>query len=86
MTFNHYHKGSIPLSLMKIFLFNDYKLMVDCSSSKRSVSIRIRLVIIQFNRVSNLIGKGFSCRENRYRIKTDLTRLFNPILRKSRYR
>ena len=25
-------------------------------------------------RVSNLIGKGFSCRENRYRIVADLTR------------
>lgn len=73
--------------------------MVNWSSSKRILPIRIRLAVkidnltnfskdkiyvdlnstknslIQFNRVNNLIGKGFSCRENRYRIKTGLTRL-----------
>jgi len=33
------------------------------------------LAVIKYNRVSNLIGKGFSCRENRYRIVADLTRV-----------
>ena len=48
--------------------------MVDCSSSKRCVSIQLRLTVI---RVSNLTGKGFSCRENRCRIVADLTRMLS---------
>ena len=44
--------------------------MVDHSSSKRYVPIRIRLAV----RVSNLIGKGLSCHESRYRFNSDLTR------------
>ena len=57
--------------------------MVDRSSSKRCAPIRIRLAVNLFflakkkkiKRVSNLIGKGLSCRESRYRIEADLTRL-----------
>lgn len=49
--------------------------MVDRSSSKRCVPIQIRLaVLLIYFRVNNLIGKGFSCRENRCRIVADLTR------------
>ena len=54
--------------------------MVDRSSSKRCAPIRIRLAVIKYNRVSNLIGKGFSCRENRYRIVADLTRVNKCVL------
>lgn len=46
--------------------------MVDLPSSKRCVSIRIRLVVLY--RVSNLIGKELSCRESRCRIVAGLTR------------
>jgi hypothetical protein len=42
MTFNHYHKGSSPLDLKNIY---GYRLMVDHSSSKRYVPIRIRLAV-----------------------------------------
>jgi len=49
---------------------NGYKLKVDCSSSKRSVSIRFRLAI----RVNNLIGKGSPCRGDRCRVEAGLTR------------
>ncbi len=42
MTFNHTHKGSSPLDLKKIY---GYSLMVEHSSSKRFVSIRIRLAV-----------------------------------------
>ena len=67
MTFNHYNKGSSPLDLIILY---GYRLMVDHSSSKRYVPIRIRLAV----RVSNLIGKGLSCHESRYRFNSDLTR------------
>ena len=55
---------------------NGYKLMVDLPSSKRKVSIRIRLAVyyLLIIRVSNLIGKGLSCRESRCRIVADLIR------------
>ena len=61
-----------------------YRLMVDRSSSKRCVPIRVRLAVYIFymynaiynERVSNLIGKGLSCRESRCRIVADLTRLW----------
>ena len=36
-------------------------------------------------RVNNLKGKGFSCRENRCRIETDLTRLGEVAIGKARY-
>ena len=39
MTFNHYYAGSSPVDL------NGYRLMVDHSSSKRYVPIRIRLTV-----------------------------------------
>jgi hypothetical protein len=51
--------------------------MVDCSSSKRSVSIQFRLAVIQlkFNlRISNLIGKGYLCRRCRCQIEAGLIR------------
>jgi hypothetical protein len=67
MTFNHYYKGSSPLDLKKI---HGYRLMVDHSSSKRFVPIRIRLAV----GVSSLIGRGFSCHESRCRFKSGLTR------------
>ena len=59
--------------------------MVDRSSSKRCAPIRIRLAVTLFcvnienkvNRVSNLIGKGLSCRESRCRIVADLTRVLH---------
>lgn len=65
MTFNHYSTGSNPVSLK-----NGYRLMVDYSRTMWNMLIQLQLAI----RVSNLIGKGFSCRENRYRIVADLTR------------
>jgi hypothetical protein len=34
-----------------------------------------------FSGVSNLIGKGLSCRESRYRIEADLTRKRKHVLR-----
>jgi hypothetical protein len=43
MTFNHSHKGSSPLDLKKNIY--GYRLMVDHSSSKRFVPIRIRLAV-----------------------------------------
>ena len=62
--------------------------MVDRSSSKRCVPIRIRLAVYFFIivkcykanlfikiRAINLIGKEFSCRESRYRIVADIARL-----------
>ncbi len=54
--------------------------MVDRSSSKRCALIRIQLAVFlslyNKKRVSNLIGKGLSCRESRYRIVADLTRMY----------
>ena len=41
VTFNHHYMGSNPIDLK----FNGYRLMVDHSSSKRCVSIRIRLAV-----------------------------------------
>ena len=65
-------------------------LMVNTSSTTRLISIRIRLPVIVYTyiyfivynilsnilRVSNLIGKGFSCHETRCRIEAGLTRKF----------
>ena len=62
--------------------------MVDRSSSKRCVPIRVRLAVYMFHvtyviiniqhsnttRVSILIGRSFSCREKKCRIEADLTR------------
>ena len=60
--------------------------MVDHSSSKRCVSIRLRLAVLFYplikkiscyydnNRVINLIGKDPSCREGRCRLESGLTR------------
>ena len=48
--------------------------MVDLSSSKRLVSIRIRLTVAKQKGVSNLKGKGFSCQENKCWIVAGLTR------------
>lgn len=45
--------------------------LVDCSSSKRSMPIRVRLVAI---RVSNLNGKVFPCRGKRCQFKSGLIR------------
>ena len=42
MTFNHYYKGSSPLDLKTI---DGYRLMVNSSSSKRIIPIRIRLAV-----------------------------------------
>ena len=47
-----------------------HKLMVDCSSSKRSVSIRFRLA----TELVVLIGKMFPCRGKLCRIEAGLTR------------
>lgn len=56
---------------------NGYRLTVDRSSSKRCVSIQIRLAVGNiFLRVSNLIGKGLSCRESTCRIEAGLTRFY----------
>ena len=46
--------------------------MVDCSSSKRSVSIRFRLA----TELVVLIGKMFPCRGKLCRIEAGLTRFF----------
>ena len=43
MTFNHSYKGSNPLDLKKNIY--GYRLMVDHSSSKRYVPIRLRLAV-----------------------------------------
>lgn len=42
MTFNHYNRGSNPLDLVNLY---GYRLMVDHSSSKRFVPIRVRLAV-----------------------------------------
>ena len=46
MTFNHYYVGSSPTDLN--YVVSGHKLMVDPSSSKRSVPIRIRLAAHKF--------------------------------------
>ena len=56
--------------------------MVNSSSSKRNLSIRIRLTV---TRVNNLIGKGLSCREGRCRFEAGLARGYY-LVRKSCYR
>ena len=56
---------------------NGYKLTVDCSSSKRSVSIQIRLAI----ELVFLIGKVFPCRGKRCRIEAGLARYKEKLLR-----
>jgi hypothetical protein len=79
--------GSNPISL-SIYIYNGYRLTVDRSSSKRCVSIRIRLAVyiykyfyyIIYNRVSNLIGKELPCQGSRCRIVADLTRSKNIFL------
>ena len=55
--------------------------MVDCSSSKRSVSIRFRLAI----ELVILIGKVFPCRGKRCRIKAGLARKGKVAIGKARY-
>ena len=55
--------------------------MVDRSSSKRCVPIRIRLAVSFFFQkktkgVSSSIGRALSCRERKYRIEAGLTRFF----------
>jgi len=55
---------------------NGYKLKVDCSSSKRSVSIRFRLAI----ELVILIGKVFPCRGKRCWIEAGLTRYKEKLL------
>ena len=47
--------------------------MVDRSSSKRCVPIRVRLAVYNY-RAINLIGKELSCRESRCRIMADIAR------------
>jgi hypothetical protein len=49
--------------------------MVDHLVSTQSVPIQIRLAVINTQRVSNLIGRIFSCQENECRIEADLTRV-----------
>ena len=38
--------------------------------------VRFNITTYIYNRVSNLIGKGFSCREKRCRIEAGLIRLY----------
>lgn len=59
--------------------------MVKSPSSKRNLLVRVRLIVkgkiciviknySNNNWISNLIGKGFSCHENRYRFDAGLIR------------
>ena len=55
--------------------------MADCSSSKRSVSIRFRLA----TELVVLIGKMFPCRGKLCRIEAGLTRKGKVAIGKARY-
>ena len=67
MPFKHQHLSSNLRGLT-----HGYRLMVDFSSSKRNVLIRIQLAISP--RVNRLIGKLLSCQERRRRFEPGLTR------------
>ena len=49
-TFNLCYMGSNPIGLKRIHNIYGHRLMVDLSSSKRFVSIRIRLAVIIYNK------------------------------------
>ena len=77
MTFNHSY-GSSNLLGLKI---NGYRLIgrlvafqAMCTDSNSVGRIHVNYLLKSI-RVSNLIGKGLSCRESRYRIVADIARL-----------
>jgi hypothetical protein len=66
---------------MNDYQISGYRLMVDCSSSKWSVSVRIRLAI----ELVILNGKVFPCRGKRCRIEAGLARKGKVAIGKAGY-